>query len=81
MYDIYVAVLDPKIIVVTRSEADVEQLDFAFQANELYKFLAFSYEKRDSFGNRVEAAYLFREQCRGIFFCAENCLSGHNEQN
>jgi hypothetical protein len=74
---LFSAVRYPKIVVVTRTEQDVELLDMAFRSNDLlYGKLAFSYEAPDAFGNRTKAATLFTEQRRGIFFCSENCLSG-----
>ena len=69
----------PAIIVVVRTEQDVELLETSFRAdtdNSIYTRICFSYEKKDKFGNRQKAVTLFTQQCRSIFICTENCLSG-----
>ena len=70
----------PTIIVVTRTEQEVELFETLFRAdtadNSIYTRIIFSYEKTNKFGNRQKAVELFIQRCRGIFICAENCLSG-----
>ena len=64
---------------MVRTEQDVELLETSFRAdtdNSIYTRICFSYEKKDKFGNRQKAVTLFTQQCRSIFICTENCLSG-----
>jgi len=71
---------EPKMIIVTRSEQDVESLEQKFRADtsptSIFTRLIFCYEKSDKFGNRQKAIALFTDQRRNVFICAENCLSG-----
>jgi len=68
------------MIIVTRSEQDVESLEQKFRADtsptSIFTRLIFCYEKSDKFGNRQKAIALFTDQRRNVFICAENCLSG-----